>query len=502
MIKNKTLSSKLITKLSISFLLIIILIGVIYVLLSLFFSYKFFEETTQKLNANVANHLIEEKFKDVSPFLEDGTINKPLFGDIMHDMMAVNRGIEVYLLNQTGEVLYSVVLDHGKNEKITKVNIAPLKEYISNKGDIYILGDNPRNMNEKKIFSTAPYNIDGHKGYVYIILASKAFQNVEKSLFSSYFIKSGIIYSILTMIFAILIGWLSIRFLTKNLRSIIYHVNRFREGDIDSRIPNPKKSDLSVLALTYNDMADTISKNIEEIKSVDVLRRELIANVSHDLRTPLAIMQGYVETLQIKKGNLSEQQETDYMNIINKSTNQLTQLVSQLFEYSKLESKQVKPNKEPFAITDLIHDIQANYQMIVREKNIKLVAEIKDNTPLVFADIGLVERVIQNLLENAIKFTPNNGLITIITDYDGKDVTIKIKDSGTGISEEDQKHIFERFRQTDSKQKKSGIGLGLAIVKKIIELHETNINIISKPNEGSTFEFYLPSYTGKYNSIF
>jgi len=497
MIKNKTLSSRLITKLGISFLLIIILIGVIYVLLSLFFSYKFFEETTQKLNANVANHLIEEKFKDVSPFLEDGTINKPLFGDIMHDMMAVNRGIEVYLLNQTGEVLYSVVLDHGENEKITKVNVAPLKKYITNKGDIYILGDNPRNLTEKKIFSTAPYDIDGHKGYVYIILASKAFQNVEKSLFSSYFIKSGIIYSILTMIFAILIGWLSIRFLTKNLRTIIYHVNRFREGDTDSRIPNPEKSDLSVLALTYNDMADTISKNIEEIKSVDVLRRELIANVSHDLRTPLAIMQGYVETLQIKKGNLSEQQEADYMNIINKSTNQLTQLVSQLFEYSKLESKQVQPNKEPFAITDLIHDIQANYQIIVKEKNIQLVVEIKNNTPLVFADIGLVERVIQNLLENAIKFTPNNGLITIITDYDGKDVTIKIKDSGTGISEEDQKHIFERFRQTDTKQKKSGIGLGLAIVKKIIELHETNIKIISKPNEGSTFEFYLPSYTGK-----
>lgn len=495
--KNKIISNRLITKLSVSFLLIIVLIGVIYVLLSLFFSFKFFEETTQKLNANVANHLIEEKFKDVSPFLEDGSINKPLFGDIMHDMMAVNRGIEVYLLNETGEVLYSVVLDHSeKNEKITKVDIAPLNEYINKKGDIYILGDNPQNIAEKKIFSTAPYNINGRKGYMYIILASKAFQNVEKSLFSSYFIKSGISYAILTMIFAVLIGWLSIRFLTRNLRSIIHHVNRFREGDINSRITNPEKSDLSVLALTFNDMADTIVENMDEIKSVDVLRRELIANVSHDLRTPLAIMQGYVETLQIKKGKLSDKQEVDYMNIIKKSTSQLTTLVSQLFEYSKLESKQVKPEKEPFAITDLIYDIQAKYEMIVKEKNIQLTAEIKESTPLVFADIGLVERVIQNLLENAIKFTPDNGLINMITDFDGKNVIIKIKDSGYGISKEDQKHIFERFRQTDTKEKKGGIGLGLAIVKKIIDLHETNITIVSKPNEGSTFEFYLPSYDG------
>lgn len=497
MIENKTLSNKLIKKLSISFLLIIILMGVIYVLLSLFFSYKFYEETTQKLNANIANHLIEEKFKDVSPFLEDGSINKPLFGDIMHDMMAVNRSIEVYLLDETGKILYSVVLDHSEtNKQIKKINTEPLKEFLRKNGDVYILGDNPLNVDKKKIFSTASYNIDGHRGYVYIILASKVSQNINKSLFSSYFINLGIVYTILTMLFALFVGWVSIRFLTKNLRSIIYQVNRFKEGDIDSRIANPEKSDLSVLATTFNQMADTIAKNMEEIKSIDVLRRELIANVSHDLRTPLAVMQGYVETLQIKKGNLSEKQEVDYMNIINKSTNQLTKLVSQLFEYSKLESKQIVPEKEPFAITDLIYDIKAKYEMIVKEKNIKLTTKIENETPLVFADIGLVERVIQNLLENAIKFTPENGSIHIITNFDNENVSIKIKDTGTGISEEDQKYIFERFRQTDSKHKKSGIGLGLAIVKKIIELHETSINIVSKPDEGSTFEFLLPSYNG------
>ncbi|PHR70288.1 MAG: two-component sensor histidine kinase [Lutibacter sp.] len=493
---NRTLSKHIIRKLSLSLLAIILLISAIYILLSLLFSYKFFEETTQKLNSNIANHLIEEKFKDAAPFLEDGSVNKPLFGEIMHDMMAVNRAIEVYLLDESGQILYSVVLDHSdKNENIKSVDIKPIKEFISKKGNGYFLGDNPRDSQQKNIFSAAHYKTDdGQQGYIYIILASKVFQNIEKSLFSSYFIKSGVIYITLTILIAFIIGWLSIRFLTRNLRDIIQQVNRFSEGDYKSRIKNPEKSDLSVLALTYNSMADTIEKNIEEIKSVDVLRRELIANVSHDLRTPLAIMQGYVETLQMKKGKLSEQQEDDYIHIINKSINQLTKLVSQLFEYSKFESKQVTPQKEPFAITDLIYDIQTKYDLFAKEKNIKLSTTIQKDTPIVFADISLVERVIQNLLENAIKFTPNNGSVNIITDYDNNNVIIKINDSGKGISLEEQKYIFERFRQTDSNQKKSGIGLGLAIVKKIIELHGSTINIISKPNEGSTFEFYLPNF--------
>lgn len=495
-VNNKTLSNKLIKKLSISFLLIILLMGVTYVLISVFFSNKFHEETTQKLNANIANHLIEEKFKSTSPFLEDGSVNKSLFGDIMHDMMAVNRGIEVYLLNETGEVLYSIVLDHSNpNAPVKKVDIEPIKEFISKNGDVYILGDDPRNKGEKKIFSAAQYQENGHKGYVYIILVGEAFQAINQSLFSSYFLKLGLGASVLTMIFAAFIGWISIRFLTKNLRSIIFHVNRFREGDIESRIADPEKSDLSILSTTFNEMANTIAKNIEEIKSVDVLRRELIANVSHDLRTPLAVMQGYIETLQIKHDSLNEKQKEEYLLIIQKNIKQLAKLVSQLFEYSKLEAKQIKPQKEPFAITDLIHDVQSKYKIIAKEKNIDLTATIDGQIPLVFADIGLVERAIQNLLDNALKFTPHKGKIEIIVTHDNENVIIKISDSGPGIIEEDQKYIFERFRQFGSKQEKSGIGLGLAIVKKIMELHETNIKIISQPNKGSTFEFYLPSYT-------
>jgi signal transduction histidine kinase len=493
---NKTISNKLITKLSISFLLIIVLMGVAYIFISLYFSAKFYEETAQKLNANVANHLIDEKFKDASPFLENGEVNKPLFGDIMHDMMAVNRGIEVYLLDMEGKILYSVVLETSNpNEPVHYVDVAPINAFIAKQGNIHILGDDPRNPSEKKIFSAAHYEKDGHQGYVYIVLASEAFQNVSESLASSYFIKLGGGALLITMLFALLIGLLSVWFLTKNLRAIIHHVNRFREGDIQSRIANPEQSDLSTLAMTFNEMAETIAQNIEEIKSVDVLRRELIANVSHDLRTPLALMQGYIETLQIKKKHLSADDEEKYLNIIENNIKQLTKLVTQLFEYSKLEAKQIKPIKEPFVITDLIYEIQAKYKVLAEEKNIVLKAIVFGQTPLVFADISLVERAIQNLMDNALKFTPEGGSIDMVVDHNMDHVVIKIIDSGIGVSEADQAFIFERFRQSETKEKKSGVGLGLAIVKKIMELHDTRITISSTLNEGSTFEFNLPAYS-------
>ncbi len=496
--KNETISNKLITKLSISFFLIIVMMGLTYVLLSVYFSNKFQQETTQKLNANVAAHLIDEKFKDASPFLEDGSVNEPLFGDIMHDMMAVNRGIEVYLLNEQGEILYSVVLDHSNpNEAAKKVDLKPIEHFVSSDEKIHILGDDPRNPGEKKIFSAAHYEKDGHQGYVYIVLAGEAYQNVYNSLWSSYFLKLGTGAILLTMLFAITLGFLRVWFLTKNLRAIVYYVKRFRDGDFESRIPNAEKSDLATLAVTFNDMADTISHNMEEIKSVDVLRRELIANVSHDLRTPLAVMHGYIETLQIKKGSLSDAEQMQYVAIIERNIKQLTKLVSQLFEYSKLETKQTKPQKEPFPITDLLYDIHSNYQGLATEKNIQLKVTVVGETPLVFADIGMVERAVQNLMDNAIKFTPAHGSIEMIVGHDSKNVIVKIKDSGPGIAKKDQEFIFERFRQNETSEKKKGIGIGLAIVKRIMELHGTNITITSAPNEGSIFEFYLPAYSVK-----
>ncbi|MEM9339753.1 MAG: HAMP domain-containing sensor histidine kinase [Bacteroidota bacterium] len=496
MSRSKTLSNRLITKLGLAFFLLVVLMGASYILITAYLTNKHFEERSQKLNAKLANHLIEEKFKGNSPFQSDGEINKPLFGDLMHDMMAVNRGIEVYLLDSLGKILYSVVLDHDDPDNPAQfVDLSPIDKFISCEGSQYILGDDPRNKGQKKIFSSAKFKENDKEGYIYIVLAGQELESLSETLFAGYFTKLGLGASILTMVFVFGLGLLSFWFLTRNLRSIIDTVKRFREGDMEIRIEDPEKSDLSMLAINFNEMADTIARNMKEIQSVDVLRRELIANVSHDLRTPLAIINGYLETLQMKQDVLDNDEKEQYLKIIKGSSDKLSHLVAQLFEYSKLEAEQVKPVKEPFAITDLAMDLLTKYQLLADQKQLEIKLESDKNVPLVFADIGLVERAIQNLLDNALKYTPEKGHISLQISVTDGEVKVGVSDNGPGIKESEQSVIFDRYRQAKQTSKSDGVGLGLAIVKKIMDLHNTKIQLISKPNEGTTFQFYLPKYS-------
>ena len=493
--EKQAVSYRLSRKIILTFLLLIIIIGVVYVFITYYFTTKFFAETSQKLNAEVASHVIHEKFQNESPFLEDGSVNKALFGDLMHDMMAVNRGIEVYLLAMSGEVLYSVVLDHSDDDKpVSKVNTDPLDRFIAKRGQEYILGDDPRDPQNQKIFSADRFTINGKEGYIYVILSGQKFEDVINTTMGSYFIRLGLGASIATIIFAGLVGVIAIWYLTKNVSEIIDTVRRFKEGDLTSRVSNASQKDLSILSETFNEMADTIVSNIEELKSVEQLRRELIANVSHDLRTPLAITKGYVETLQMKQNSLSETETKKYLSIVSNSIEKLQLLIDQLFEYSKLEAKQIIPEKEPFAIADLAHDVIEKYQQLASTQKINLELNIEPNLPLVFADISLVERVLQNLIDNALKFTPKEGTITLEMNSSQSSVMVSIKDTGVGIPENEISGIFERYKKSKTEPQKNneGAGLGLAIAKKIIELHDSAIQVVSKPNLGTTFRFQLP----------
>ncbi|HZJ21340.1 MAG TPA: HAMP domain-containing sensor histidine kinase, partial [Pricia sp.] len=230
------------------------------------------------------------------------------------------------------------------------------------------------------------------------------------------------------------------------------------------------------------------------MKSVDLLRRELIANVSHDLRTPLAVLKGYIETLQMKRDILSETEKDEYLQITHTNVDKLSNLINQLFEYSKLEAEQVTPVKEPFSITELSYDIIAKFKLLAEQKKIELHLDNGQENCMVFADVSLVERALQNLIENALKYTEPNGKVTLSLDKRGKNIEIKITDTGTGIPENEQPFIFDRYKQAEKSNDKQGYGLGLAIVKKIMELHDTTITVLSKPKKGSSFIFNLPAY--------
>lgn len=482
-------NNRLYWKISFTLLLLLIVLGIGYVSITVFTEQKYFLEANQRLYGTIAEHTV----KEVKPLVH-GEVDTTAIQAIMHSMMMINPNVEVYLLDTLGGIITYVA--PYKRVKLKKVNLKPIKDFINDPKKSFICGDDPRKPGEENVFSAAPILEDGKlSGYVYIILASEEQAAITSSLYRSRMFKLGGNLFFLTLLGALFLGLIIIWYITRNLRSIIDTVRRFKEGDYQARVADSTKGDFPVLANTYNEMADQIVANIDQIKSVENLRRELIANVSHDLRTPLAIMQGYIETMLIKEKDISPAEREKYLKIVLSSSEKLSRLVHQLFEYSKLEAKQIEPVKEPFFITELAQDVLHKYQILAKDKDIDLQLDMKKDLPLVFADVGLVERVMQNLMDNAIKYTPVGGKVTIELNELEDSVEIKVVDTGPGIPEKEQSHIFERYRRAErSKEKVTGTGLGLAIAKKILEIHNSTIKVQSQPNVGSVFLFSLPAY--------
>ncbi len=486
----KNISLGFFWKISFTMLALLVVVGFSYVFISANLAEKFVQERNQFLNASIAAHVISE----VKPFI-DGELSENATDEIMHHMMAINPSIEVYLLNPGGKILNYVA--PYKKVKMDSVDLAPIHKFIDTDGKQYIVGDDPRNPGVQKVFSaSAIMENNTIVGYVYVVLASEEFDSVSAYMWDSYILRLGGRSFLITLIAGLIIGLLVIWLITKNLNRIIATVQRFRDGDMSARIEVEKNGGVNDLAIAFNEMADTIVGNIENLRSMENLRRELVGNVSHDLRTPLAVIHGYIETLMIKSKTLTEGERDKYLRIILQSTDKLRKLVNELFELSKLEAKQVTPKKEPFFVQELINDVCQKFQILAQEKDITIQAECDVKNPLVNADLSLIERVLQNLIDNALKFTPNGGEITVAIDKADQNIEIKVSDNGPGIPKEQIPFIFDKYHIGDKRISldNNNTGLGLAIVKKILEIHNATIKLTSKLNRGTTFSFQLPQY--------
>jgi len=467
----------------------LMLLAIAYILVSVRASKNYFMETTQKLNAKVAEYLVEE----VNPF-EDGKVNEASLSIIMHSMMAVNPGIEVFLLSPDGDILSFVVL---KSKILLKsVELEPINKFIDSKGETLVLGDDPRSPGTKTIFSATKVIENGQiKGYVYITLGSEKFQKISGALLGKYWLNLTGWPFLITLLVSLIIAMIVSGLLTKNIREIVNTVQRFKDGDLEARVPPINtQSEIKGLADTFNQMADNMVSNIEKLKNVDLLRRELIANVSHDLRNPIAIVNGYIETLIIRGDQVTPEEQKKYLAIINESVDKLAKLVSDLFDLSKLETGQMPIKIEPFKIQELLNDASIKYKVLAESKKISLIAEISPTIPVVQADLYLMDRVIQNLIDNAVKYSPENGSI-LLTGYfcqERKKVCVSVKNSGNGIPQDSLDSIFDRYYKVDKEKNRiEGAGLGLAIVRKILEAHHTTIVVHSDSKSFTEFVFEL-----------
>ncbi|NQV16260.1 HAMP domain-containing histidine kinase [bacterium] len=475
-------------KLTTVFLVVLTIMGVSQVIITTRSFINLNQDIEQRLNLSLAKDMAFE----LTSILE-GDLDLNRIGERIHYMMVMNPKIEIYLLDEAGKIL-AFFAEPGKTIKSETVDLNPIFQFILQSDDLPILGSDPRQPAKRKPFSAAELVMgDGSKGFLYIVIGGEQYDSTYAYFRESFFVRTLTSGLIITVFFAGLIGLILFALLTKRLRVISEMVSKFEQGDLEHRIQISSSDEFGQLGNSFNNMADTIESIIEKLKQNDTLRRELIANVSHDLRTPLASIQGYVETI-LMKTDLDQEQRIKYLEVILKNTVGLSRQVSELFELSKLEAKQIQPTLEPFSISELMQDISLKFGKLAESLELELITDIPHNLPLVNGDIAMIDRVLSNLIRNATEYTPAGGTITLAVQQKEKTVSILISDTGQGIPAKDLPNIFDRFYTGGKKTIKgsTSTGLGLTIAAKMVEAHEQKIEVKSEAGKGTSFSFELP----------
>jgi two-component system OmpR family sensor kinase len=464
--------------------------GVVFILLLSQATKRYEREVTQRLNASLAGHIAAEEELLITPDGVDQAALKRLF----HMLMVINPNIELYLLDATGRILaYSA--PPGKVRRST-VALEPIRGFLTGDYQPPLLGDDPRDPAGRKVFSVAPVQADDTVvGYLYVILASQQYENVAQMLGSSYVLKTHAMLVMVAVGFALVAGLLLFALLTRRLRHLDRAVAAFRSAEFTGDLPEPGPSgdEIDRLTRSVRDMAERIAAQLKRLEETDAQRRELVANVSHDLRTPLASLQGYLETLQMKDADLTPSERRHYLEVAHNQCDHLGRLIAELFELARLDANEVRPVLEPFPLPELIQDVLQKFDLRANECGVRLESRCDEALPMVVGDIALIERALDNLLDNALQHTPAGGTVAVVVEPLDQVLLVQVVDTGSGIPADQLPRVFERFYQTDESRAKNGAGLGLAIATRIVELHGSAMRAASEPGRGTVFSFDLPA---------
>ena len=477
-------------KLAASLMLLLFFIGALFFILGYYAMRDYYEEITQELNKNIAMYITDHYH-----FMQDYDDNESTLRQLAERAMTINPTLEVYLLDTQGQVLHHMQPSERAIRK-TKIDLAPIHEFLRGASRFPLRGPDPLNPEVEKIFSAAEiYNGDRMAGYLYVIVGGAIHDTIADNIRSSYVLQTSIWYALILMVSAVVLGLWVFKSLTFRLRQLVRAVRNFYVTATPASIDLQRQDttdEISLLNNTLCTMAEKINEQFDHIKQVDEHRRELISNVSHDLRTPLATTQGYIETLLIKGDTLETPVRQRYLRIAQRSIEHLAKLVHDLFELSKLEAGQAELQLEAFPLMELIYDTVQKFAILAEKKNIAMYMPSPNQQMRVLADMGMIQRVLDNLISNAIKFTPQGGSIAIGYKLHKEAIRITVKDTGRGIAPDHLPKIFERYYASKEITNDSiSTGLGLAIAKKILELHQSTISVNSTVNQGSEFQFSL-----------
>ncbi|WP_165856430.1 sensor histidine kinase [Marinobacter sp. JSM 1782161] len=486
--------NSLYTRLAAGLFVLMVAVGLVYTFISTVSLREYYASVNQELNRNLARDLVSDR-----NLVDEGRIDQTALKELFALYMTINPSIEIYLLDPDGKIL-SYSADPEKIKR-NRVSLDPIRNLLADETAYPVLGDDPRSHERQKAFSVTPVpSADNIQGYLYVVLRGEEYDSVEMMAREGHFIGMSAWAVAFSLLFGLVAGLAVFRLLTRRLTRLTRLVEQFEQGDPSAWAARARWADergrsrdeVDYLGVAFDRMADRIVSQIEQLQEKDTLRRRLIAQVSHDLRTPLASMQGYVESLRMKRDSLSPEQQGRFLDVALDESRRLSHLVDELFELAALEAREKRPQPEPFTPAELIHDVAQKHGPEAARKGVELRVTGNLGLPMVLGDLGMTERVLDNLIRNALRYSPEHSDVVLDLAGDERWLTVTVRDAGPGIREADLPHVFDALYRGEQRDEPGHAGLGLAIAKRIMDLQGGDIRVRNEAEGGAAFAIRLP----------
>lgn len=450
-------------------------------------------QAEQNLHVELAQHLADD-----NPLLQDGVYDKKALENLFHTLMLLGPAFEFYYLDPAGKILtYSADATKIKREF---VDLAPINAFIAAPKNMPIFGDDPRHTSRQKIFSVAPiYQGQTLQGYLYVIIGGEIYDSIFLDAKQDQQLLRQITWVVASLSLLLVMLLVLFRYFTSPIRALAYDMKRVKANHFNiehislSRWQNDAHNEVAQLGCAFVDMVKQINQQIEQLNHNDKVRRELLAHLSHDLRTPLSAMQGYIEILALKNESLTLTEREQHIKTVMRNAQQLKILIDQIFELAHLEDGQVTVNVESFVIGELVHDIIAKFSLKAEQQGITLKLLPQHLQQVVHSDIAKLERILSNLIDNALRHTPKGGHIILEITAKANRLAISVTDSGSGINAKELAYIFDaRYRASNARgEKHQHAGLGLAISKRLSHILKGELTVESELGHGCKFSLNL-----------
>jgi two-component system OmpR family sensor kinase len=431
--------------------------------------------------------------------------------DIGMYITLIHPSLEAYLITAEGVIVSHTLPEPGPARP--HIDLAPVRALLAERDaaaearavQLPIYGEDPRVAQGRNLVSVAPLGSDA---WLYLVLRGKQASQVAAQGEGRVWQAAGIAVLGMALLLGVGTTVAMQRQVTRRLMQLAAELARFRVTDGTAPAEPMAGDEIDQLRADAQALQDRVEQQFRQLEDSDRQRRELISNISHDLHTPLANVRGWLDTLLISGERLSPQERERHLQTAARHCAGLGRRVAELFELASLDSARAVAHPEAFCVADLLSDVVQAHQLGAEQAGIVLrLSPQADLGVEVVADVALIERVLNNLVDNALRHTARGGQIELNVCSQGQSVMVRVADNGCGIAQADLPHVFERYWTTrhvgparpDAQAPAPhhpgvSAGLGLAIARRIVELHGGKISVVSREQAGSEFSFWLPMH--------